>query len=166
VRRLVAATTLLDAQRYSAADIADLYHQRWHVELDIRSIKQTLKMDILSCKTPAMVRREVWTHLLGYNLVRKVLAQAALAGEVKPRQLSFAGAVQTMNAFRWLLVTARAEDGVRFVRVLLLAVGVHKVGNRPDRVEPHEVKRRPKKQKLLMRPRKQRRAELLAGVGA
>ena len=128
--------------------------------------KQTLKMDILSCKTPAMVRREVWTHLLGYNLVRKVLAQAALAGQVKPRQLSFAGAVQTMNAFRWLLVTARAEDVARFVEVLLLAVGTHKVGNRPDRVEPREVKRRPKKQKLLMRPRKQRRAELLAGVGA
>jgi DDE family transposase len=165
VRQLVAATTLLDAERYSAADIADLYHQRWHVELDIRAIKQTLKMDILSCKKPAMVRREVWTHLLGYNLVRKVLAQAALAGQVKPRQLSFAGAVQTMNAFRWLLVMGREEDGVLAVRVLLLAVGAHEVGHRPDRVEPREVKRRPKKQKLLMRPRQQRRAELLAGEG-
>jgi putative transposase len=164
VRQLVVATTLLDAERYSAADIADLYHQRWHVELDIRSIKQTLKMDILSCKKPAMVRREVWAHLLGYNLVRKVLAQAALAGQVKPRQLSFAGAQQTLNEFRWLLMTGREEDSELLVGVLLLAVKTHEVGNRPNRVEPREVKRRPKKQKLLMRPRQQRRAELLAGA--
>jgi hypothetical protein len=164
VRQLVVATTLLDAERYSAADIADLYHQRWHVELDIRSIKQTLKMDILSCKTPAMIRREMWTHLLGYNLVRKVLAQAALAGQVKPRQLSFAGAQQTLNEFRWLLMTGREEDSELLVGVLLLAVKTHEVGNRPNRVEPREVKRRPKKQKLLMRPRQQRRAELLAGA--
>ncbi len=166
VRQLVAATTLLDAERYSAADIADLYHQRWHVELDIRSIKQTLKMDILSCKEPAMVRREVWTHLLGYNLVRKVLAQAALAGKVKPRQLSFSGAVQTLNEFRWHLLAGGNQDGVLAVNVVLLAVRMHEVGHRPNRVEPREVKRRPKKQKLLMRPRQQRRAELVAGVGA
>lgn len=165
VRQMVAATTLRDVTRYSAADIADLYHQRWHVELDIRAIKQTLKMDILSCKKPAMVRREVWAHLLGYNLVRKVLAQAALAGQVKPRQLSFAGAVQTMNVFRWLLLSARPGVVVRLIEALLLAVGTHEVGKRPNRVEPREVKRRPKKQKLLMRPRQQRRAELLAGVG-
>jgi DDE family transposase len=166
VKHLVVATTLTDAARYSAADIADLYHQRWHVELDIRSIKQTLKMDILSCKTPAMVRREVWAHLLAYNLVRKVLAQAALAGEVTPRQLSFAGAVQTVNAFRWLLAVGSGPDSQRWVRVLLLAVATHGVGNRPGRVEPREVKRRRKGEKLMMRPRAQRRAELLAGSGA
>src|SRR5205807_9492047 len=68
VRDFVVATTLTDAARYRAADIADLYHRRWHVELDIRALKVTLKMDILSCKTPEMVRREVWAHLLAYNL--------------------------------------------------------------------------------------------------
>jgi IS4 transposase len=91
VKRLVVATTLVDAGAYAKDDLADLYHHRWHVELDIRAIKQTLHLDILRCKTPEAVRREVWAHLLGYNLVRKVLAQAALAGKVQPRQLSFAG---------------------------------------------------------------------------
>jgi hypothetical protein len=106
-----------------------------------------------------MVRREVWAHLLAYNLTRGVLAQAALAGEVSPRQLSFAGAVQTVNAFRWLLSVAGEGSG-RSVRALLLAVASHEVGNRPGRVEPREVKRR-QKVKLLTKPRQQRRSELL-----
>src|SRR5439155_21297778 len=148
VKRFVAATTLLDVGQHSSADIADLYHQRWHVELDIRNIKQTLGMDILSCKTPEMIRREVWAHLLAYNLVRKVLAQAALAGEVTPRQLSFAGAVQTLNAFRWLLAVGAGDNPGLLLRALLLAVATHRVGNRPGRVEPREVKRRHKGKRM------------------
>jgi hypothetical protein len=165
-RQFVSATTLLDTSRYSSEDIADLYHHRWHVELDIRNIKQTMQMDILSCKTPAMIRREVWAHLLAYNLVRKVLAQAALAGQVTPRQLSFAGAVDLMDAFRLLLAVWPAADTSRMVRVLLAAVATHRVGNRPDRVEPREVKRRRSGLKFMMKTRAERRAELLAGIGA
>jgi len=165
VRSFIAATTLLDAERTSAAEIGDLYHQRWHVELDIRAIKSILKMDILSCKTPEMVRKEVWAHLLAYNLTRKVLAQAALAGDVKPRQLSFAGAVQTLNAFRWLLALDAGETGGRLVQALLVALASHRVGQRPGRVEPREVKRR-QKVKLMTRPRAQRRAELLKATGS
>jgi hypothetical protein len=131
----------------------------------VRAIKQTLKMDILSCKSPEMVRKEVWAHLLGYNLSRKVLAQAALAGEVTPRQLSFAGAVQTLGAFRWLLSVGSGADGQRLLPALLLAVATHAVGNRPGRVEPREVKRR-QKVKLLTKPRAQRRAELLKSAGS
>src|SRR5436305_11257868 len=101
-------------------------------------------MNILSCKSPEMVRREVWAHLLAYNLTRKVLAQAALVGEVTPRQLSFAGAVQTLNAFRWLLTVGGGDDAARVVPALLVAVATHRVGNRPDRVEPRAVKRRQK----------------------
>jgi hypothetical protein len=160
VRQFVAATTLREVERYSAADIAELYHQRWHVELDIRSLKTTLKMDMLSCKTPDMIRREVWAHLLAYNLTRRVLAQAALAGNVTPRQLSFAGAVQTLNAFRWLLAVGASADRRPLVRALWLAVATHKVGQRPGRVEPREVKRR-RKVRLLTKPRAERRAELL-----
>src|SRR5262249_9984845 len=165
VRDFVVATTLLDATQYSTKEIGDLYHRRWHVELDIRAIKQTLKMDILSCKSPEMVRREVWAHLLAYNLTRKVLAQAALVGEVTPRQLSFAGAVQTLNAFRWLL-TAGGGDGAAAwgVPALLVAVATHHVGNRPGRVEPRAVKRR-QKVKLLTKPRAQRRGGLVAQGG-
>jgi Transposase DDE domain len=165
VRQFVVVTTLRDAERYSATDVADLYHQRWQVELDIRSLKQTLKMDILSCKTPKMIRREVWAHLLAYNLTRQVLAQAARAGKVTPRQLSFAAAVQTLNAFRWLLSVAGTADLRLLRQALWVAVATHRVGNRPGRVEPREVKRR-QKVRLLTKPRAQRRAELLAGTEA
>jgi hypothetical protein len=119
---LVVATTLCDAGRSSKDDIADLYHRRWHVELDIRAIKQTLKMEYLVCKTPAMVRRELWAHLLGYNLVRKVMAQAAAVRGLIPRQVSFAGAVQTLEAFRWLLLCSREEARGSVCVALLLAL--------------------------------------------
>ena len=131
-------------------DIADLYHKRWHVELDIRNIKQTLKMDVLSCKSPEMVRKEIWTHLLAYNLVRKVMAQAALEAKTEPRRISFAGAVQTLNAFRWvLLLSSRTERGGQLVRMVLLAIATHVVGDRPGRCEPRKVKRRPKAYPLM-----------------
>jgi Transposase DDE domain len=160
-REVIVATTLTDAQTYPKADIAELYHKRWHVELDIRSIKQTLKMDQLSCKTPAMARKEVWAHLLAYNLVRKAMAEAAWANRTTPRQLSFAGAVQTLNAFRWALLLCGGERQAELVRAVLLAIGTHRVGDRPGRCEPRKVKRRPKGYPWMTKPRAQERAELL-----
>jgi hypothetical protein len=166
-RSLVIATTMTDDKAYPKQDIADLYHKRWHVELDIRNIKQTLKMDVLSCKSPEMVRKEIWTHLLAYNLVRKVMAQAALEAKTQPRRISFAGAVQTLNAFRWvLLLSSRTERGGQLVRMVLLAIATHVVGDRPGRCEPRKVKRRPKAYPLMTRPRAEERAEALAGCAA
>lgn len=161
VHTLVVVTTLLDAKRYGREDIADLYHRRWHVELDLRSIKQTLGMDVLSCKTPAMLERELWVYLLGYNLVRQVQVQTALAHGQCPRQLSFAGTVQTMNAFRWLLQCSAGERWQFACQVLSLAVVTHRVGNRPDRVEPRRLKRRKQRYSYLLVPRAQARAALL-----
>jgi len=160
-RQIIVATSLKDATVYSKKEIAELYHHRWHVELDIRAIKQTLQMDILSCQTPEMVRKEVWMHLLGYNLVRAVMAQAARKKRAKPREVSFAGAVQTVNAFRWLLLLVEDQRLAMAAEALLVAVGTHKVGDRPGRCEPREKKRRPKSYPRLMKPRTQRRAELL-----
>jgi hypothetical protein len=162
-REVLVATTLADARAYPKEDIAELYHKRWHVELDIRSVKQTLEMDILSCKTPEMVRKEVWAHLLAYNLVRQAMAEAARANHTTPRRLSFAGAVQTLNAFRWALLLGAADRRAELVRAVLLAIGTHAVGNRPGRCEPRKVKRRPKSYPRLMKPRGQERAELLQG---
>jgi Transposase DDE domain len=150
---IIAATTLCDAEQYRKEDIADLYHQRWHVELDIRAIKQTLKMDQLVCKTPAMVHREVWAHLLGYNLVRKVLAEAATIRGCSPRQVSFAGGLQTLEAFRWLLLCSPAVVRDTVCQTLLLAIGSHEVGERPGRYEPRRVKRRPKEYRRLTQAR-------------
>ena len=91
VRQLVIVTTLLSPEQFSKEEIAQLYRQRWHAELDLRSIKSTLKMDVLRTETPAMVRKEAWTHLLAYNLIRLKMAQAAACAGLVPRETSFKG---------------------------------------------------------------------------
>lgn len=163
--KILVATTLLDASRYSRQEIGDLYHRRWHVELDIRSLKQTMKMEELSCKSPEMARKELWAHLLAYNLVRRVIAAAAWESGQSPRQLSMAAALQTLEAFRGELQRAEAGSAatVALVKIVLTALAAHAVGNRPGRVEPRRVKRRQQKHPLLRQPRHEARAALLAG---
>jgi hypothetical protein len=161
VRELVVATTLLDEAAYRKEDIADLYHKRWHVELDLRSVKSYLGMETLLCRTPAMARKELWMHLLAYNLVRKVQAQAAHRHGLAPRSLSFAGAQQALHAFRWVLLLVPDNRPV-LLGCLWDVVSEHRVGNRPDRCEPRKVKRRWKTYGLLTRPRAEARAALLA----
>lgn len=165
IKELVVATTLRDHEIYPTDEVLDLYHERWHAEIDLRSIKTQMKMEILRCKTPDMVRKEIWAHLLAYNLIRKVMAQAAERHGVAPRQLSFTGAVQTLNEFRALLLHGSAADQPELTRRILAAIASHRVGNRPDRVEPRKIKRRPKGYSRLLVPRDQERAKLLAAVG-
>jgi hypothetical protein len=163
-RGFVVATTLLDAARYPAAAVAELYRARWHAELDLRSLKCTLGADVLRCRTPAMVRKEFWMHVLAYNLVRGVAAQAARAAGVEPRAVSFAGTLQTVRAFAGRPAGADAVEAATLHERLLRVVGAQRVGDRPDRVEPRARKRRPKHGALLTKPRDQARAELLKGV--
>jgi putative transposase len=163
VQTLNIITTLLDADAYASADIVALYHQRWQVELDIRAIKTTLKMDELRCRTPFMIEKEIWAHFLGYNLIRKVAAQAAWERGVCPREISFAASQQVVVEAWSKLTEATATERVTLAKRFLQALGKEKVGNRPDRVEPRAQKRRPKKVKLLTKPRAQARAELLSG---
>ena len=163
-RDILVATTLLDARAYPKASIADLYRQRWHAELDLRSLKTFLHLDVLRCQSPAMVRKEVWVHVLAYNLIRKVMAQAAQEHEVLPRQLSFKGALQTLNAFADSLQACRAEDLETLCRILLAAVAQHRVGDRPDRLEPRRKKRRPKPYPLLNKSRAKARKEEVNGT--
>jgi hypothetical protein len=161
VTRIVLATTLLEEQRYSKQDLAELYRQRWHVELDLRSIKCSLEMDYLRTKTPEMVQRDVWVHLLAYNLIRKAAAQAALTQEKLPRQISFAGTRQTIAA-SWSEWSKAALQSVRTMAALQFPlIAQHEVGKRPNRVEPRAVKRRPKPYRLLQQPRRQAREALL-----
>ena len=165
-RVITAVTTLLDAEAFAKADLADLYRLRWHAELDLRSLKQTLQMDVLRGKTPAIVRKELWAHLLVYNLVRKVMGQAAVAQGCEPRTLSFKGALQTLNAFALPLLTCGAGGLPGVVERLLTAIASHRVGDRPDRVEPRARKRRPKPYRLLTRPRAEaRKLELRKNCG-
>jgi Transposase DDE domain len=158
---IVVVTTLTDATTYTKDDIADLYHDRWHVEPDIRAIKQSLKMEHLRCQTPFMIEKEIWVHFLGYNLVRKASCQAALLQEVHPREVSFTATKQTINAARSQLTQASMVERVRQGKLLLREVGKERVGNRPDRCEPRLVKRRPKQYKHLRVPRAEARARLL-----
>jgi hypothetical protein len=161
VRDLVVVTSFTDAAEFPTEDILQLYHARWHAETDLRSIKTHMNMEILRCKTPELVRKEIWAHLLAYNLVRQVMAEAARAHGVTPRQLSFTGALQTLNEYRTLLLTASPADLLQIVRQILNAIATHRVGNRPDRCEPRKVKRRPKGYSRLIRTRAEERAELL-----
>jgi hypothetical protein len=115
----------------------------------------------LSGTTPAMVRKEIWTHLLAYNLTRQVMAQAAREKGISPRQCSFLGAVQAINEFRLLLVTATDEQRADRAQVLRAAVVTHRVAHRPGRCEPRAAKRRPKPLRYLTKPRAEARAELM-----
>ena len=145
-------TTILDAA-IDGVQIGDLYERRWQGEVDIRSIKATMRMDILRCKTPEMVQKEIWAHMLAYNLLRTVMAVAASENHVAPRVISFKAAKQTLTAFAPKLEAARPQERVRLVAALLEAVAYHRVGNQPGRWEPRAIKRRPKKTRCLQQPR-------------
>jgi hypothetical protein len=167
VRTVIVATTLLDAEQITRDDLAGLYRARWHAELDLRSLKQTMQMDVLRCKTPELVRKEIWTHILAYNLIRTIIAQAATKHDIEPRSISFKGAVQTLAAFQPVLALL-GEHAPAFRRSLyqrlLDAVASHRVADRPDRYEPRRKKRRPKPYDRLMKSRDEARREMLKGV--
>src|SRR4051794_9243260 len=110
VNELVLVTTLLDAGGDTKEEVADLFLKRWNIELDFRAIKCVLQMDVLRCKAPEMVRKEIWMHILAYNLIRGVMAQAAEDHAKEPRRLSFKGTLQTMTAFQDALRQATPSD--------------------------------------------------------
>jgi hypothetical protein len=159
-KSVVVVTTLLDARAYSAPELASVYRRRWQAELDLRSLKGTLGMDVLRCKSPAMVGQEVLAHLLAYNLIRGVLAEAADGLGCAPQELSFTGAWQAMAAFAERLLEADAERFEALYEWLLITIGASPVGDRPDRVEPRARKRRPKPYPLLTEPREEARKRL------
>lgn len=163
-RMLIVATTLLDAGSFSHSELAGLYRARWHVELDLRSIKLTLKMDVLRCKTPEMVRKELWGHLLISNLIRGVMAESARRHGVLPRRLSFQGARQMLEGFRVELNGAAPEAVEGLIAVQLRMISKLSVGDRPDRYEPRVRKRRAKAYPLMHTPRKRSR-KLMAKAG-
>lgn len=147
-------STFLDPKEVMRGEIGQLYSKRWVIEVDLRSIKTTMQMDILRCKTPDMVRKEVGVHLLAYNLIRTVMAQAASLYGLSPRSVSFKGTVQKLNAFRDKILFFGETCPTLFSH-LLKAVAGRLVGNRPGRSEPRAVKRRPKPYPLLTVPRAQ-----------
>jgi putative transposase len=157
-------TTLTDAEFYSPEEIAELYHARWLVELDIRSIKCTMGMDELRCKSPGMVRKEIWTCLLAYNMIRQKMLQSALDQEISPRAMSFTNALQ-MIASAWMVMPLlNAQTSRVLLKVELEKMADQTVGNRPGRVEPRALKRRSTRYRLLTMLRSAAQALLRRGI--
>ena len=158
--RLVVVTTLFSPKEHTKADVAELYGFRWNAELDIRVIKQTLNLDHLRCKTPPMVRRELWVTLLAYNLIRGVIATAAVVHEKQPRCLGFTMACQTVLASWMLWSTGAVRDADAMRSLMLTNIAANEVADRPGRIEPRVIKRRRHQYPLMQRPRDVLRAKL------
>ena len=163
-RSIVVVTTLLDPAQATREELAELYRARWNNEVDLRSIKVTLQMDMLRCKTPGLVRKEIWTHALAYNLIRTVMAQAAAGEDVAPRSISFKATLQVLEAFR-PVIAAQVDRGAGHLAALyeqlLRAIAAHRVADRPDRFEPRMTRKGPRGYEDLKRPRKEIKLQML-----
>lgn len=147
-------TTLTDVSRYSAADVADLYRQRWDVELYFRDIKTTLGMDVLRCQSPSMVRKEILMHFIVYNCLRLLMQQAAHQADVPVRMISFKASIQTLRQWEPLLkADMNAAEQARLLSLLCDSLAASIIHSRPGRREPRCTKRRPKNFQRLTRPR-------------
>ncbi len=148
VHHRVLVTTLTDHRRVDKHELSKLYARRWNVELDLRSLKTTMGMETLHCQTPEMNEKELWVHLLAYNLIRLLMAQAASMAGIDPRKLSYKHTCQIWNS--WLSHGLKASADANCLFLLIAQV---RVGNRPNRIEPRMRKRRPKSYPWLKHPR-------------
>ncbi|MBP8183928.1 MAG: IS4 family transposase [Rhodoferax sp.] len=151
----VLVTTLIDERQVSKDDLSALYAQRWNVELDLRNLKTTTGMDVLNCQTPQMNEKQLWVHLLAYNVIRLLMAQAASNAGVDPRDLSFKHTVQL-----WTEWIARGLSATQDCGRLFTLIAQCRVNNRPGRIEPRMRKRRPKPYPWLKIPRAQARRKI------
>ena len=149
-------TTLLSSKAAPKSELKALYKRRWEIEVDLRNIKTTLGMETLSCKTPEMNEKEIWVYFLAYNLIRLLMAQAALLADILPRQLSFKHTLQLWLAWQQYDKKIPCDE-----HMLFILIAQKRVANRPGRIEPRAVKRRPKPLPLLMLPRQQARKKVL-----
>lgn len=160
----VYVTTFLNAKKYPKQELAKLYERRWEVEINLKSIKEIMNMDFLSCKTPEMVRKEIGIHFLAYNFIRIIMAEACEKHNAIPSKISFKGSVQHINTFTpYFLNSSKEKNKILYAEMLALIVQT-KIGNRPGRVEPRAVKRRPKAFPSLRRPRSIEKERLMRKI--
>lgn len=151
--KITLVTTLLDAEAYRAEALAELYFRRWSVEVDFAHLKTTMGMDVLRGKTPGMVRKEIWTHLLAYNLIRTLMWEAAVQHTVDPDRLSFKGTMQRVRSLAGMMFAAGSHQAEHMWTVLLHTIAADRVPHRPNRIEPRVRKRRPKSYPPMNKPR-------------
>lgn len=149
----ILVTTLLDPTLASAQVLGALYQMRWNIEVDFRTIKATLEMDVLRCKSQPMVDKEIAVYFLAYNLVRWAMAKAAWLADVLPRSLSFAGAKRLLGAFADQLRRTSGEQVRILIETVTASIAALRLPQRPGRIEPRAKKRRPKPLPLLTVPR-------------
>ena len=165
VRQVTLITTLLDARRYPAEQLLAAYARRWRLELCFDDLKTTLQMEMLSCQSPAMIQKELTLHLVGYNLIRFVMAQAATTHGVAVERISFKGTLDGLRQFSLAMSQARTKrQRQQLWDELLRAVAADAVPERPNRREPRAVKRQKNKYPRLDCPRRKFRDRLKSNV--
>jgi hypothetical protein len=157
-------TTLLSHKKYHKKELAKIYELRWHLEINLKSIKETMNMDMLSCKTPEMVGKEMGIHFLAYNIIRIIMAEACIRHNAIPNRISFKGTVQLLNKFMPHFINSSSKENKMMYAALLNKIVKNKIGNRPGRVEPRAVKKRPKPFDTLNRPRFVEKAKLMRKI--
>ncbi len=153
-REVILSTTLLDAEAYPADELAELYFQRWEIEVDFRHLKTTMQMDVLRGHSPDVVEKEFWAHILAYNLLRRLMWESGVIHGALPVGLSVKGCIQHLLS-RWVLFWRNGF--LESLGEMLLAIALEEVPYRPGRVEPRVRKRRPKNYSLMTRPRSELR---------
>jgi hypothetical protein len=160
----VYVTTFLKSKKYHKKELARIYERRWEVEINLKSIKSIMNMDFLSCKTPAMVRKEIGVHFLAYNFIRIIIAEACGKYNALPWKISFKGSVQLIHSFMPHFINSSEQKNKTLYVELLRLIIKNKIGNRPGRVEPRAVKRRPKAFPSLSKPRSVERIKLMKKI--
>lgn len=161
-QEVVTVTTLVHHERYTPQAIGELYRMRWQAELNLRTLKTVMQMEHLRCKEPHRVRNELRMHLLAYNLIRGVMLDTAILEGRPTWQVSFKGAMQVVNRFLATLAATPARELDRWILAMLTAIGEHIVGDRPPRIQPRVIKRRPKSYPRLNKPRSEYKKRLAA----
>jgi hypothetical protein len=164
-KEIFLVTTLLDPVAYPLVKLAELYRARWQCELNLRDLKTSMQMEIVNGKTPEMVRKEIYAHILAYNLVRSLMWNAATSYKLPPLRLSLKGAIQHLTVFAPLISTASSPVAQSLSLCLLRAL-VDTLPNRPNRIEPRRKKRRPKSYGWLQQPRDELKDKLKKEVAA
>ncbi len=161
-KQITVVTTLLDPIAYPKDEIARVYGLRWEAEIDLRHLKSSMDMDFLRTKSPDMVHKELAMYFLAYNLLRSLMAEAGMRYGKDPLRLSFKGTLQHLNTFLTLLATAGPRKRQQHYQLLLLLIAREQLPDRPGRVEPRVVKRRPKWSRWMQEPRSVLKQKLVA----
>lgn len=146
-------TTLLNAQTYSKASLAALYRLRWQAEVNLKHLKTTLKLEFVRCKSPAMVRKDIFVHCLGYNLLRSLILDSVAETAIPTLQMSMQASRQVLLTFMPQLMSAEEVQRYEYYGLIMVLLWEQRLPQRPNRVEPRVVKRRPKCYSRLTRPR-------------